>query len=77
VDFVLGRGGEFIAIEVKSGTRVSNQALSGSKAVGDLPRMIRRILLYGGKREMMSADGVEIWPMARFLDALASDRLRP
>jgi predicted AAA+ superfamily ATPase len=77
VDFVLNRGNDFMAIEVKSGTKVSNQALSGLRAVKDLPRMIRRILLYGGKREMKSADGVEIWPMDLFLDALASDRLWP
>jgi len=77
VDFVLNRGNDFMAIEVKSGTKVSSQALSGLRAVKDLPRMMRRILLYGGRREMKSADGVEIWPLDRFLEALASDRLWP
>jgi predicted AAA+ superfamily ATPase len=75
VDFVLNRGNDFMAIEVKSGPKVSNQALSGLRAVKDLPRMIRRILLYGGRRKMKSADGVEIWPLDHFLAALASGRL--
>jgi len=77
VDFVLNRGSDFIAIEVKSGTKVSNQALSGLRAVKDLPRMVRRILLYGGRRELKSEDGVEICPVDHFLEALASDRLWP
>jgi hypothetical protein len=43
------------------------------RVVKDLPRMIRRILLYGGRRELKSADGVEIWPLDHFLAALESD----
>ena len=39
--------GRFIAIEVKSQPRYSMSMLSGLRAIGELPKVVRRILLYG------------------------------
>ncbi len=77
VDFVLKRGREYLAIEVKSGAKVSNQDLSGLRAVKDLPRLAHRILIYNGRREMKTADGIGIWPIEQFLEALATNQLWP
>ena len=77
VDFVLKRGGEFVAIEVKSGARVSSNDFSGLRAIRDLAGVRRRILIYGGHREMKAEDGIEIWPAGLFAQMLAADRLWP
>ena len=77
VDFLLRRGSEYLAIEVKSGPKPSGQALAGLRAVADLHGVARRLLIYTGKREMKTSDGIEIWPVGALLRALESDTLWP
>jgi uncharacterized protein len=77
VDFVLKRGREYVAIEVKSGARVSHRDFSGLRAIKDLAGVARRILIYCGSREMRTEDGIEIWPAGFFAEMLADDRLWP
>jgi len=77
VDFVLKLGNQFLAIEVKSSTKISKSLLSGLRAIADLPGIERRILIYGGRRHMKTKDGIEIWPVELFLHNLASSRLWP
>jgi len=77
VDFVLKRGREYVAIEVKSGARVSSRDLSGLSAIKDLAGLVRRILIYYGPREMKTEDGIEILPVGFFAQMLAADRLWP
>jgi predicted AAA+ superfamily ATPase len=77
VDFLLQRGGEHLAIEVKAGTRFAPTLLSGLKAIGDLPRLARRILVYTGTRELRTPEGIEVWPLAKLLTALAEGTLWP
>lgn len=75
VDLVLRRGRDLLAIEIKSGSRFQGDMLSGLRAIGELPEVRRRILIYGGKRLMKSADGIEILPIASFLTLLARNGL--
>ena len=77
VDFLLQRGGEHLALEVKVGTRVSPAWLSGLKAIGDLPRLARRVLVYTGTRELRTPEGIEVWPLAKLLTAFAAGTLWP
>jgi uncharacterized protein len=77
VDFVLKRGREYVAIEVKSGARVSSKDFSGLRAIKDLAGVRRRILIYSGHREMKTEDGIEIWPVGFFAQMLAADGLWP
>ena len=77
VDFLLQRGGEHLALEVKAGTRFVPAWLSGLKAIGDLPRLARRILVYTGPRELRTPEGIEVWPLAKLLTALAEGTLWP
>ena len=69
VDFVLQRGKERVAIEVKSADRVDRRALKGLKAIAELAAVRRRILVYTG-RTTRRRDGIEIWPLATLLHHL-------
>jgi hypothetical protein len=73
----LERGGEYLAIEVKAGERFATGWLGGLKAVVDLPGVVRRILVYTGNRELRMPDGIEVWPLPKFLAALAEGTLWP
>jgi predicted AAA+ superfamily ATPase len=77
VDFVLRRGREYLAIEVKARARVSGPELTGLRAIADLPGLARRVLVYLGSRVLRTEDGIDIWPIGRFVDALTKDRLWP
>jgi predicted AAA+ superfamily ATPase len=77
VDFLLQRGGEYLAIEVKAGGRFSPAWLSGLTAIGDLPGLVRRVLVYTGTRELRTPEGIEVWPLTRFLTALEEGTLWP
>ncbi|MXW48387.1 MAG: ATP-binding protein [Gammaproteobacteria bacterium] len=60
VDFLLRRNGDFIAIEVKSQPRYHTSMLPGLRAVAELPRIVRRLLVYGGKRSFRTQDGIDV-----------------
>jgi predicted AAA+ superfamily ATPase len=77
VDFLLRRGREFLALEVKAQSRFSSTQLSGLDAIGELPRVVRRVLVYLGERRLRTEAGIEVWPLQAFLDALAEDSLWP
>jgi predicted AAA+ superfamily ATPase len=77
VDFLLRRGRDFLAIEVKAQTRFSPQELTGLRAIAELPRMARRLLVYLGDRDLRTEDGIEVWPLERFNAALADASLWP
>lgn len=74
---LLRRGREMLAIEVKSTARYHTGLLKGLRAVRTLPRLVRRLLVYTGRRSFVSSDGVEIWPAVRFAAAVADGRLWP
>ena len=77
VDFLLRRGGELIAIEVKSGARYDTGLLRGLRAVAELDGMTRRILLYGGRRSFRTEDGIDVWTFDRMHEALAEGAFWP
>lgn len=66
VDFLLKRGGELIAIEVKAKHDVFSQDYKGLKALGELPAVKRRIVVYLGKTVRKTKEGIEIWPFDFF-----------
>jgi len=77
VDFLLRRGREFLALEVKSQTRFAAPLLAGLRAIADLPDIVQRILVYPGPRSLRTEDGIEIWSVSRFARALAKGELWP
>jgi predicted AAA+ superfamily ATPase len=77
VDFVLRRGREHLAIEVKHQARFGPELLTGLRAIADLPRLARRVLVYRGRQRLKTDEGVEVWPFDQFSDALDDDALWP
>ena len=77
VDFLLRRGREFLAIEVRAQSRFSTPQLAGLRAIGDLPRVTRRILVYLGDRRLKTEDGLEVWPFDHFMKVVAEGSLWP
>jgi len=77
VDFLLRRGRRFVAIEVKSRERYSAELLSGLRAIADLPGLVRRVMVHTGARSLKTEDGIEAWPVARFMKETAAGKLWP
>ena len=77
VDFLLQRGNEFVAIEVKSRSRYHTGMLPGLRAVDALAGVVRRVLVYGGKRSFRTADGIDVWTLDRLHHALARNTIWP
>ena len=77
VDFLLRRGGELAAIEVKSQPRYHTGMLPGLRAIAELPGIVRRILVYGGKRSFRTTDGIDVWSIDRLQQALSEGTLWP
>lgn len=77
VDFLLRRGRDHLAIEVKARSRFGRDQLVGLRAIGDLPRLARRLLVYLGETSLVTEDGIEVWPLSRFWTALADGTLWP
>ncbi len=77
VDFLLERGGEFVAVEVKSAKRFSEPLCAGLRAVEGLSGLARRILVHLGDRPLRTRDGIDVLPIGRFIDAVAQDRIFP
>jgi len=64
-------------VEVKSQPRFSVSMLAGLRAIGELPRVVRRVLVYTGPRSLRTAEGIEVWPADTFAANVASGRLWP
>jgi predicted AAA+ superfamily ATPase len=77
VDFLLRRGRDYLALEVKTRTRVTAEDLVGLRAIAALPGLVRRVLLYLGRSVQRTGDGIDVWPLGRWLEAMAEDRLWP
>ena len=77
VDFLLRRGRDYLALEVKSSSRFSPTVLSGLRAIGELQHLARRIMVYLGDQRLRTSEGIEVWPLNVFLDAVAGGKLWP
>ncbi len=77
VNFLLSRGTEHCAIEVKAASRVQTQHLAGLRAIADLPGLTRRVLVHQGERPGRTEDGIELWPIATLFEALQEGQLWP
>lgn len=75
VDFLLSRGSEHCALEIKAASSVQPQHLAGLRAIAPLPGLRRRVLIHQGQRPGRTEDGIDLWPVATLLDALQADQL--
>ena len=75
VDFVLRKGDDFVAIEVKSAANLSKADLKGLRAIGELEGVRRRLVVYLGLKKRTTPDGIQILPLQSFLEQIEADRL--
>jgi len=75
VDFLLARGGRYVAVEAKSSPKVHDGHLKGLRAIADLPGLRRRAVVYTGERSQRTSDGIDIWPLSVFLKQLRDGSL--
>lgn len=75
VDFVLKKGREFVAVEVKAVQRLRPEHLAGLEAIAGLPGLGRRILVYLGRERLTKSGSIEILPFAHFARLLEQREL--
>ena len=75
VDFLIQRGREFTAIEVKAKERLSSRDFKGLKAIAALKGIGRRVVVVLGERAFRTEDGIEALPVGRFLDELQGKKI--
>ncbi len=75
VDFLIQRGNEFIAIEVKAKETLTSRDFKGLKAIAGLKGLQRRVVVFLGERPFRTEDGIEAMPVRYFLDELESKRM--
>jgi predicted AAA+ superfamily ATPase len=75
VDFLVRRGDDYVAVEVKTAPRYSEPLGKGLRAIAGLRGLRRRILVYLGERRLRTADGIDILPLRAFLDELQAGAL--
>lgn len=71
VDFLVKKGDEFCAIEVKSTSKLRPTDLKGLRAIEKLPGLKRRILIYTGKDAQLIEKKIEIMNVQNFSKALS------
>jgi len=75
VDFVLLRGSDLIAIEVKSGSTFTDAWCKGLRAIQPLKDLKRCIVVYPQGPAMRTKDGIDVLPFKQFADELAAGAL--
>ena len=75
VDFLLVRGGEFVAVEAKSGKTFTEGWCKGLRAMARLDGLRRRIIVYPRGPELQTKDGIEVFPFQHFAEQLAGNAL--
>ena len=71
VDFLLKKGRDLIAIEVKSSSQVFSKDYKGLKAIHKIQTLKKRIVVYLGAEVRKTKEGIDIWPFDFFCKQLA------
>jgi len=66
VDFLLSRGDEFVAVEVKSGRQFAKTWCRGLRAAADLNGLRRRVIVYPEGPLLRTEDDIEVVSFERF-----------
>ncbi len=75
VDFLVQKGPEEIAIQVKSTTCLRPEHLLGLQAISQLKGLTRKMIVYLGKEKLMKEGGIEVLPFEKFVDELKLKRI--
>jgi predicted AAA+ superfamily ATPase len=72
VDFLIDQGGEFVAVEAKSGRTFSDSWCKGLRAVKPLRGLRRRVIVCPDGPALATEDGIEVMPFSQFAELLAA-----
>ena len=75
VDFLVRRGQELIAIEVKATNSPGPADFIGLRAIAELPATKRRLLIHLGERSFTTREGIEALSPDAFIRMLADGSL--
>ncbi len=75
VDFILKGDLGFCAIEAKSGAKLRREDLSGLRAISDLKKLRKRILVYPSATRQVTDEGVHIYGFIEFAHALFAGKI--
>jgi len=73
VDFLLIRGNEMVAVEVKSGRNFTEAWCKGLRAISQVRPMKRRIVVYPRGPVLRTKDGIDVLPFEHFARVLAQN----
>lgn len=68
VDFVVTKGEQMAAIEVKATSNYHTGLLQGLRAFPELPGLTKKILVYQGDRRLKTTDGIDVLPVMDFAE---------
>ena len=75
MDFLIRRGKEFTAVEVKAAESLDSRDFKGLRAVAGLKGLRRRLIVFMGERPFRTEDGIEALPVRDFLQELEHKRI--
>ncbi|MFZ2956292.1 MAG: AAA family ATPase [Candidatus Ozemobacteraceae bacterium] len=77
VDFLLRKGDEFIAIEVKSGATFRKDWTKGLRAIKNLKGLRRSIVVYPSGKKLRTDESMDVLPFNEFVQEIAENTLFP
>lgn len=75
VDFLIQRGREFVAIEVKSGKTLGPRDFAGLNAIAELRNVARKVVVFTGERPFKTETGIEAMPVSKFVGEVEGGRV--
>ena len=75
VDFLVKRDERFVAVEVKSGDNFSESWCRGLRAISELPRLCRRLVVTPTLGPLVTHDGIEVRSFLDFAGLVRSGSL--
>lgn len=70
VDFVLQKGKQYVAIESKVARDPDNEHMKGLRAIAELPGLQRKMVVYPGRHDRKTRDGIEVLGFDSFVRSL-------
>jgi predicted AAA+ superfamily ATPase len=67
VDFLISRGKEFFAVEVKATTRLRPEHFMGLNAISELKGLKKKILVYMGTQDLKTNNQIEVMSFGSFI----------
>ena len=72
VDFLIQRGRELTAVEVKAKEHLATRDFNGLRSIAEWKGLRRRLVVFLGERPFRTEDGIDALPISSFLDELES-----